>query len=65
MHCPRQAIVFLKTQLQGTTTSYFVPIEGPEVLTARLDVLVSELERAEDEYDKLVSDLKEAQAVCP
>ena len=47
--------MYLKTQLIGTTSSDFVPVETPEVLTARLDVLAFELEQAEHEYRVLMA----------
>ena len=59
-----QAIVFLKTQLIGTTTTRYVPIESPEALLTRMDILANELDAAEYEYEKLMSELDDLQQLC-
>ena len=59
-----QAVAFLKTQLTGTTTTHYVPIESPEALVTRMDILTNELDAAEYEYEKLMKEINSMQQLC-
>ena len=54
-------MVFLKTQLVGTTTSHYVPVEAPEPLMERADLLIENLEQAEYEYELLIEEAESKQ----
>ena len=59
-----QAVAFLKTQLTGTTTTHYVPIESPEALVTRMDILTNELDAAEYESEKLMKEINSMQQLC-
>ena len=57
------AAIFLKTQLIGSTTSLFVPMDATSTLLDRMQVLVEAYATAEDEYSAMVASIDKLEAV--
>ena len=57
------ALIFLKTQLLGPTTSTFVPMEATDTLISRMNLFVQAYTTAEEEYQELLDTIDKKEAL--